>query len=334
MRKPLVFAGIALGILLGLTIDQSVDAQGPIGRFTRLILNSATQVRTGTGTPEAAITAPVGSVFLRTDGSTGTTFYVKETGSGNTGWTAGGGGGGGGTTTIQTTTLTGTQNNFAATAARHLVLRANNATLTTFTGFAPGMDGDQIDLFSVGAGQVDLPHESGTSTAADRLLDIATSGITSLAAGTGNATFIYDGTTARWRLRNHNQGAWITPAFVAGNFTSGGTWTVDAGDVQVLRYFLHERHLTVAWVITTTTLGTASGTVSMVVPGGYTIANQFSAAQFYKDTAAAWIFGEVWGQASAPTTINFYTAGFGAGTAWQPGTNTLSSYGSVPIEVN
>lgn len=44
------------------------------------------KVCSGSGTPEGAITAPVGSLFLRSNGSTGTTFYIKETGSGNTGW--------------------------------------------------------------------------------------------------------------------------------------------------------------------------------------------------------------------------------------------------------
>jgi hypothetical protein len=38
----------------------------------------------GTGTPEAAVTAPVGSLFLRTDAAT--SLYVKQTGAGNTGW--------------------------------------------------------------------------------------------------------------------------------------------------------------------------------------------------------------------------------------------------------
>lgn len=42
----------------------------------------------GAGTPESAVTAPVGSLFTRTDGGSGTTLYVKESGSGNTGWVA------------------------------------------------------------------------------------------------------------------------------------------------------------------------------------------------------------------------------------------------------
>lgn len=45
-------------------------------------------VKTGTGTPEGVITAPVGTAYLRSDGGSGTTLYVKESGAGNTGWVA------------------------------------------------------------------------------------------------------------------------------------------------------------------------------------------------------------------------------------------------------
>lgn len=58
------------------------------------------EVFAGTATPEGAVTAPVGSLFLRTDGGTATTLYVKETGSGNTGWAAVGGASPGGGTSI------------------------------------------------------------------------------------------------------------------------------------------------------------------------------------------------------------------------------------------
>ncbi|WP_408585903.1 hypothetical protein [Novosphingobium sp.] len=53
-----------------------------------IILGTATQILTGTGTPESAVSAPKGSLYLRTDGGAGTTLYVKESGSGNTGWAA------------------------------------------------------------------------------------------------------------------------------------------------------------------------------------------------------------------------------------------------------
>ncbi len=42
----------------------------------------------GAGSPEGAITATAGALYLRTNGGTGTTLYVKETGTGNTGWVA------------------------------------------------------------------------------------------------------------------------------------------------------------------------------------------------------------------------------------------------------
>jgi hypothetical protein len=52
------------------------------------VQNTAATLYAGTGSPEGAVTAAVGSLYLRTDGGTGTTLYVKETGSGNTGWAA------------------------------------------------------------------------------------------------------------------------------------------------------------------------------------------------------------------------------------------------------
>lgn len=90
----------------------------------RAILRGATQILTGSGIPEGAVTAPVGSTFHRTDGGASTTLYIKESGAGNTGWVAAGSGGGGGLadpggngvvvrTALNTTvnrTLTGTAN--------------------------------------------------------------------------------------------------------------------------------------------------------------------------------------------------------------------------------
>jgi hypothetical protein len=43
---------------------------------------------TGAGSPEGLIAAPVGSLYTRSDGGAGTTLYIKESGTGNTGWVA------------------------------------------------------------------------------------------------------------------------------------------------------------------------------------------------------------------------------------------------------
>ena len=42
----------------------------------------------GTNSPESVYTAPIGSIFMRTNGGAGTSMYVKESGTGNTGWVA------------------------------------------------------------------------------------------------------------------------------------------------------------------------------------------------------------------------------------------------------
>lgn len=54
-------------------------------RTDSLKIGNAT-LRSGTGTPEGAVTGAVGDLFLRTDGALGTTLYTKQSGSGNTGW--------------------------------------------------------------------------------------------------------------------------------------------------------------------------------------------------------------------------------------------------------
>jgi hypothetical protein len=45
-------------------------------------------VFTGTGSPEGVVTGPIGSLYTRQDGGAGTSLYVKESGTGNTGWAA------------------------------------------------------------------------------------------------------------------------------------------------------------------------------------------------------------------------------------------------------
>lgn len=45
-------------------------------------------IHTGTGTPEGVVTAPVGDLYRRKDGGAGTSLYVKESGTGKTGWVA------------------------------------------------------------------------------------------------------------------------------------------------------------------------------------------------------------------------------------------------------
>lgn len=52
------------------------------------IVLGTVKVLTGTGSPAGVVVAPVGSLYLRSDGGANTTLYVKEAGAGNSGWVA------------------------------------------------------------------------------------------------------------------------------------------------------------------------------------------------------------------------------------------------------
>jgi hypothetical protein len=85
-------------------ISGSIDIQsvnsgtGPIVRANSVqsaSVTTSTFVQTNgptwtasTGSPEGAVTAPIGSIYSRTNGGASTSFYVKESGTGNTGWVA------------------------------------------------------------------------------------------------------------------------------------------------------------------------------------------------------------------------------------------------------
>jgi hypothetical protein len=65
-----------------------------LSAFARTLLDDAAaangrttlELTSGTGTPEGAVTATVGGLFIQTDAAAGESFWYKKTGSGNTGW--------------------------------------------------------------------------------------------------------------------------------------------------------------------------------------------------------------------------------------------------------
>lgn len=88
-----VFTGGNVAIGTGTNSGFKLDVQGT-GRFTGAVTTTQVNVGgsvkwlSGSGSPEGVVTAVVGSLYSRTDGGAGTTLYVKESGSGNTGWVA------------------------------------------------------------------------------------------------------------------------------------------------------------------------------------------------------------------------------------------------------
>ena len=73
----------------GIYVAPASDPTGASGAWVRQYeILSSTMFGVMTGTPEGVVVAPIGKMFLRTDGGASTTFYVKESGTSNTGWVA------------------------------------------------------------------------------------------------------------------------------------------------------------------------------------------------------------------------------------------------------
>lgn len=78
-----------LYLILAIILSLATPAAGQgVGRFVRVVLDGTVTVRTGTGSPEGSVVGVKGDIFLRSDGGAGTTFYVKQSGTGDTGWSA------------------------------------------------------------------------------------------------------------------------------------------------------------------------------------------------------------------------------------------------------
>ena len=53
-----------------------------------IVSNAGPEIHRGSGTPESVVTAPPGSLYLNSAGGANVSIYVKESGTGNTGWVA------------------------------------------------------------------------------------------------------------------------------------------------------------------------------------------------------------------------------------------------------
>lgn len=70
----------------------TADGINQINRMFQTLYNNVAgdseniRIFSGYGSPEAVITAGIGSLYLRANGGAGTALYIKESGTGNTGW--------------------------------------------------------------------------------------------------------------------------------------------------------------------------------------------------------------------------------------------------------
>jgi hypothetical protein len=237
---------------------------------------------------QSAATYPTGALSLSTAyywKITATNAYGSATGAVSTFTT---------TATVEdsvttiTTTATGNQDNFAPGSFTNLnVLRCGNASILNIRGLAGGSDGMLLWIVSTGSGQVDLSNDNVNSTAATRMLNGVTATI-SLAPGSGRALLEYDATTQRWRVLQHEQGAWITPAYIGTDyFGVGPTWTVDSGDVTAAAFCLCGRRLSFMLTIDASSISGTGIEVVAKIPGGFNAAKSLRGVLQHNDTGQA-----------------------------------------------
>lgn len=81
---------------VGLTEKNIVTREGiaSLNRMLKFLFDNIAgdgttrKIYSGFGTPESVISADIGSLYMRFNGGAGTTLYIKESGTSNTGWRA------------------------------------------------------------------------------------------------------------------------------------------------------------------------------------------------------------------------------------------------------
>ena len=213
-----------------------------------------------------------------------------------------------GTFTVVTDTDTGAQNNWVpgAGVSGNTLIEWSGASSMAATGLAGGASGLVAVIKNTGSQIATFAHNSGSSTAGNRFQNLVTSAATPISTG-GWIVYQHDGTD--WEMIGHEQGAYITPTFAAGDYTaSAGSWTVDSGDVGMCKYKLSGKTLHFQMEINNTDVSSVAS-LRRVIPGGFSVAGVLT-GQFQTrtvDAGAATAIGTTTIGAVSATTIAFFS---------------------------
>lgn len=224
-----------------------------------------------------------------------------------------------------TSTATGNIDDLDFNGSKTIIM--NNASLATIRGLKAGYDGQEVTISCKNA-RVDLSHQdTGDATGASRLINFVTVGPTPMVLG--SATYVYDGTAARWRLTAHTQGTAITADFDAAEFTANGsmTWTVASGDVGVDSYMIVGKNMFWSFRYSTTSVGgTPNNQLFKTLPDGYSLQVAFDGISYGEDAGTkttVWHF-------SSSGQIAFAKL---AGGNWTASTDTTRISGAVILSI-
>lgn len=166
-------------------------------------------------------------------------------------------------------TVTGTQNGWTPGLGTYTYIRWTGMADLTVNGLVGATRaGQRVTLQNLGAATIYVGHlQTGVAPVGTRFQNLVTSGPTPIGLG-GWATWIFDGGT--WVLLGHEQGAWLTPPFLATNFTANtGAWAVASGNVSTNKYRLSGRQL--IWQIQLLNSSVSSGpnTLFIAMPNSW-----------------------------------------------------------------
>lgn len=174
----------------------------------------------GNGSPEGVVSAPVGTLYMRRDGGSGTVFYVKEGGgTGNTGWVANAPGG--------VTSVFGRSGAVAAASGDYTLAQINPTLGSDATGdiYYRNSSGAiaRLPIGSAGA----VLNISGGIPAWSTSWSIDPDQVFN--AQTGTSYTIVSGDNTKFLTLNNASSIAVTLPQATGAFTTG--WTIDVGTI-------------------------------------------------------------------------------------------------------
>jgi hypothetical protein len=133
-------------------------------------------------------------------------------------------------------------------------------------------------------------------------------------------------------VRTGGRDTWITPTFSAGDYTASGsmTWRVIAGNVTTMAYALHNRRLTVSFVVNGPTVGAPlSNELRVKIPGGFTATKTMYGSCLINDNGSFAI--GISHVSAGGRVIAFGKAG---GANFAASTRNTGFFGTISFEIN
>ena len=126
--------------------------------------------------------------------------------------------------------------------------------------------------------------------------------------------------------------AWTTPTFAAGDYTASGsmTWTLQAGDVISMAYIIKGKMMTVAFSLTTTTVGgTLSTDLLIAIPASKVATKRMLNPVYIIDNGTRTTGYALVNNSGTTIIINRSDL-----ANWTASTNNTDVYGQITFEIN